>query len=541
MLLHLRISHYALLENIEVDFDPGLNILTGETGSGKSLLMDAVQFCLGERGSVERIRLGEKSFKVSLVFSLNSSLRHFCEEAGLHVDEQEILITRELQNEGRSKAYLNQQPLSIQFLKKLGQRLMNFQDQNQKLFLTDPVAPYELLDSFAGIKKKKDSFQQDYYRCKEIDGLLMNLEEKERKNTEELEFIEFRLDDLQSAGLVAEEDEQIKERIKEISYQDKINRDIKKIRNLFNTPGGDVLQPLWDIHSFVAKVSKHKLAWGEMAEKIHIALEDLDDMRRQIQSIPLDMESEKELDGLNSRLHYLEGFKRKYHRTLAELIIYQNELEVKKNETMDLPFQKRKLHLDRKNLQKEMGKKALLLSRLRQSKASLLADQTTKSLQKLGMEGAEFKVLFETNLPDVYTDQGMEKIVFALKSNTGEPMLPLAKIASGGEMSRVMLVLKVIFGDLVLGRTLVLDEIDSGIGGRVGTALGKEIKAMSRSHQVICITHLRQIAAFADRHLLVSKITHSGRTFSSVEKLTKKEINLELSRMVDEIPSGVNL
>lgn len=541
MLLELRVENYAVIDNVAVEFAPGLNLLTGETGAGKSILIDALALLLGEKASSEAIRHGAEKAALSAVFRVESKiLTGMLAANGIDDGGEDLILRREISEGGRGRVFINNQPATVAVLKQLAPHLAAIHAQNESILAFDAAARLDLLDAFAGCDR--EPVAQTFAAWSAIRSRIAELERDEQDRLRLLDLWSFQKKELDSARLELGEDERLENEKRVLANAEKVYAAAMGAYDLLYEGDASAAASLRAAARRLEELARYEPKFQEALaalEAARITAQDagaaLRDYAGQINASP------ERLAELEDRLALLDRLKRKYGKTLAEVIAYRDEVSRKLNE-----MENKDEILQR--LRRELAQAAALylqsarkLSQRRQEAAHKLEKLVESEVNDLAMK-ARFHVEVEAGEEEGnWTASGLDRANYLISPNPGEPLHPVEKTASGGELSRVMLALKCVAqgGTAARGRgrapgpaTLVFDEIDNGIGGRAAEAVGKKLKSLSQAAQVLCITHLPQIASFADHHYLISKKEVAGRTRTSVTRLEAPERTEELARML---------
>ena len=547
MIEAISIRNIALIDELELELSPGLNIFTGETGAGKSVILKSIGLVLGERTSADIVREGTDSAAVE-VSVVPSSPLPIDTESG-----DNLVLSRQISINGRSRCRINGELANLKQLEELGTLLVDIhgQHEHQSLFRTE--MHLELLDDFGETDTERQQVSEKYHYLldlqREIDSLLHTLRTSER----EKELLEFEVKELAAASLQEGEEEELTAEMHVLNNAEELYESANMVYEQLDGQGdfggtssggsGSVLQNLRDSVKTFAKLSEMDASLSELSERIDSSLYELEDIASQIRQYADTVEfNPSRLAQVTDRLELISKFKRRYGNTISEMINYQAEAERKLE---DLELGSDKIDLLKAQIQEikqDILQLCVILSDKRKKVAEGLSASVEKELQELGMEKAEFRTLVEPIQDENgfllidgnrYTcrEHGMDKVEFLIAPNVGSELRPLARIASGGEISRVMLALKTVLVQVDNIPTVLFDEIDSGIGGKIADVVGMKLKELSQSAQVICITHLPQIARFADRHFLVEKEVVGERTLINAKPLTEAERVTEIARM----------
>ncbi|WP_264803170.1 DNA repair protein RecN [Cytobacillus sp. NCCP-133] len=541
MLNEISIRNFAIIEALSVSFEKGLTVLTGETGAGKSIIIDAIHLLVGGRGSAEFVRHGEDKAEIEGLFQLDDP-KHPCYkktvEFGIDIEDGMVVLRRDISKSGKSVCRVNGKLVTISTLREIGSTLIDIHGQHEHQELMDETQHLSLLDQFGGnkIASALGEYQEIYRSYETTLKKLKSLSENEQQMAHRLDLIQFQLDEIQSAQLKANEDEKLYEERRKLSNFERI---YESLQSGYNALQGEQKGLDWIgmVKAHVQDAAELEPAYKEIAENVSNCFYLLEDSASSLRNEMDFMEfNPQRLNEIEDRLTEINGLKRKYGKTVEEVMEYAAKIE-EEIETL----QNKETHID--TLQKEVAalKKDLLveaeeLSQLRKKSALKLTKLIHKELKELYMEKTVFEVKFSSE-PESFLKNGIDKAEFYLSTNPGEPIKPLSKIASGGELSRIMLALKSIFSKHQGVTSIIFDEVDTGVSGRVAQAIAEKIHHVSINSQVLCISHLPQVAAMADTHLFISKKTKDGRTKTTVKPLSEDEKVKEIGRMI----SGVEI
>jgi DNA repair protein RecN (Recombination protein N) len=545
VLSELRLENYAVIDNVVVEFAPGLNLLTGETGAGKSILIDALGLLLGEKASSEVIRTGAERAVVSAVFESEGaalgSIEEILESNGLDAEDASLIVRREIARGGKGRVFINNQPATVAVLKQIAQHLAVIHAQNESIVNFDAAARQELLDAYAGIELQ--AVGDAFAKWKQIRARIAELERDEQDRMRLLDLWNFQCREIDEARLQAGEDERLETEKRVLANAEKIYGAAMQAFDLLYEGNASASSSLRAAQKQLEELVRYEPKFHEALaalESARIGVEDvgatLRDYAGGIQASP------ERLAELEDRLALVDRLKRKYGPTLDETIAFGEDVRRKLAEMENKDEVLRELRAQLAGAGEEYRKAARGVSRKRAEAGRKLEKLVEAEINDLAMR-ASFRIAVEENETEGHwTSSGINQVTYRIAANAGETMRPLEQIASGGELSRVMLALKasVEAGANPAGkkksaaaqRTLVFDEIDTGIGGRAAEAVGKKLKALSKGHQVLCVTHLPQIATFADHHYLIEKRESSGRTKTTVRLVTGEERTEEVARML---------
>lgn len=550
MLHEIHIQNYAVIDDLTVEFHPGLNLLSGETGSGKSIVVDALGLALGGRSATDVIRTGCDKATVTAVFRspAQPTWRHWLEEYGLEgSDEAEIIFRRVIHSNGRSRLLLNDQPVTLAAVRVLADLLVEVHGQNEQISLFSPESQLGLLDRFTGADELRDQVAELYARRRQLESEVESLSQNEQERLRTIDLVKFQLRELEQANLEPGEDARLEEEKRVLAHRE-------KIQTAASTAYGALYE---DDDSACEKVSIAARALDELQTydpSLDAHLRSLSEAKTQLEDVALTLRdyaknldaSPHRLEEVEDRLALLDRIKRKYGKTVEEALSYQEQIRQQLSGLEHSDERREELARELKQAAGEYRKSAEKLSQKRREAAERLEKLVRKELAELSMEKTRFAVQFERPADAELGSggpHGLDNIEFRISPNPGEDLRSLGKIASGGELSRIMLALKTVLGTerLNLGAsakktinpTFIFDEVDTGIGGRVAERVGQRLKRLAQGAQVICVTHLAQIACFADHHYYVEKFERNGRSHTRVTHLAdEKERAGELARML---------
>lgn len=540
MILEINIKNFIIIEQENISFTNGLNIITGETGSGKSLVIDALQAITGGRFSKEDIRYGADKAVISALFSIenNMELDSLIEEYGIEKEEDNtLLISREVNTAGRSVCRINGQTVTITMLKTISQCLIDIVGQNEHQLLFNTNKHIDFIDGFGehdieqikvNLKSVTESLRAIETRFEEICG---NSSEREHR----LDLYKFQIEEIDSAALKPDEDEQLKSKRLLLVNSEKLYKNITQIYdNVFEgTEGTSCAADL--LEDSISKFHELQSIDGRLqnfTEALETAFYQLEDIKSQIRNYRDSIEfNDEEINFIEERLDLISKLKRKYGSSIEEIMSFHDkivkECDVLKNSEKYAAELEKQINV----LHEKYYKDALKLSEIREKLSRRLEKLVEKELQDLNMQGSKFQVSIKRD-ENLISFKGIDKIEFLLSANPGEPAKQLSKIASGGEMSRVMLAIKNTITKFERIPSIVFDEVDAGIGGITASVVGQKIKNISNNSQIICITHLAQIACFADNHIYINKIINNNKTYTKIKNLDMQERTEEIARML---------
>ena len=523
MLKHLFIQNFVLIDELDLDFTSGFSAFTGETGAGKSILIDAISVLRADRASSSLIAKGKDKAIIEGTFDLSAD-PHACkimEEAGLDLNE-ETTFTRELHANGKSTARIDHRIVTLSLMKDILKNEIDIHGQRDNAYLLNTSTHLHLLDEFLQDDKALKEVQEAYTTydsiCKERDQVL-----NDTYNENDLEYFKYEISEIEEADLHEGEDEELEEKEKQYKA---VKDSFDKLNSIFSLYDDSVSAGLYDLNKLVQSL-KAEDSLGNIQSSVNDAYYSISDAIDQLHALYDDMDlSEDDVNEMEERIYTIQKLKRKYGRTIPDILAKKEELE-KQVQAMT----HRSEYLEKMNQKAEEAlsvyqKKASVLSNIRKKGSHQLDEAIASNLKDLKLPNARFKTRLTENKPSLY---GNEKAEFLISMNKGEDLKPLNKTASGGELSRLMLGLKVIFTKLQGIQTVIFDEIDTGVSGPVATAIGKKMKQLSKDCQVFAVTHLAQVAACADNNYLVAKSDDQESTHTSVRKLTESETVDELA------------
>ena len=528
MLDLLHIENIAIIEQADIQFRPGFNALTGETGAGKSIVIDALSAVLGQRASRDLIRTGSDHAFVSAVFS--QIPQALGADMGIE-DREEWLLQREIYADGKNVCRLNGRPMTVSQLRAIGNRLLNIHGQHDGQQLLDETQHILYLDQYGRYSPLQDSYAAKYAALQEIRSQMDELQMDESEKARRIDTLRFQINDLERANLQAGEEEELLERRNLLRNGEKF---ISAIQGADFCLSGDdqqagALSLLRQAQEQLASVRNMSDSFSQLYERLEAVYSEVYDISYTVQEKKDEFDfAPRELDEVESRCDQLYRLKKKYGATVEDMLAY---LEKCRQELDQIAFADDTLAILQKKLEKA-EKEALTaageLSKQRRIVAKELEERILTELRELNMGSIRFEVAFAEKKPDV---SGIDEVRFLMSANVGEELRPIQKIASGGELARIMLAMKNVFSQQEQIGTMVFDEVDTGVSGRAAQKVAEKMARISRQKQVLCVTHLPQLAAMADTHFSVEKGVLDGRTFTRVQELTRAQRREELARL----------
>ena len=536
MLVELIVENYAVVEQARIRFQEGLNVLTGETGSGKSIVVDSLALLFGARASTDLIRSGETKARVSGIFSTvpSSDLETLLEQAGIERDgDEELIVEREITANGKSRAFVANRPVTTAFLKQLAPALGDIHGQNEQQLLFTSQAQRKILDKYANAEELRERVGTAFSEWREVGEKLEELSQNEQEKLRLLDLWNFQRKEIESVAPQAGEDT-------ELEAERKILQNVTRLQesaaaafaSLYDAPESaatqlrQALKRLEELVRIDESLSENAAALKQTVVLVEDVAYGLRDYLGRLEGDPA------RLEDVESRLAVLDRLKRKYGRTLEDVIAFGNEVARQADEVENASEHKVALEKKRAEAAASYEKLAGELSRVRTAAAAKLSKQVEAELRALAMAGTQFQASVRQG---AWTATGIDEIVFLVSPNRGEELRTMERIASGGELSRIALALKTAAGDADQNtslHTLVFDEVDAGVGGAAAAAVGRRLKMLSKSNQVICVTHLAQIAGFADHQYAVAKREKKGRVTTEITELARAERAREIGRML---------
>ncbi|MDK2820064.1 MAG: repair protein RecN [Clostridia bacterium] len=534
MLQELQIENFALIESLQLNLEPGFTVFTGETGAGKSIIVDAIGLLVGARASAEYIRAGADRAVVRGFFRIDNlpEIKNILDELGLPCEEDDsLLLSREINRKGRHTCRVNGRSVTLSMYQKLGQALVDIHGQHSYQSILRPDYQRDMLDSIAGLLDERNKVKELYNNWlnlqKKYKSLCDNIRERERQQ----DFLNFQLNEIDSANLSSNEEDELYHQRDILNSAEKLASGSVTIHKaLYGEEGisafDQINKAISELESMVT-VDPELQPWQEMLKN---AVVEVEEVAHNLRSYGENLEYDPEkLSAIEERLELIKKLKRKYGATIDEILAYRNEIAATLENLDESTSQAAVLEQEIKKIEKEYSKAANNLSKKRKEAAKKIEKDINSFIKKLAMPQAQIKIDFaaaETG------PTGLDNITFLFQPNPGEGSQPLVQIASGGEMSRVMLALKSILASVDAIPTLIFDEIDSGIGGAAAREVAHALANIGSQRQVFCITHSAQLSAFANQHYLVNKAVEDGRTFTIVEKLDKEARVVEIARLL---------
>jgi DNA repair protein RecN (Recombination protein N) len=540
MLTDLTIKNFAIIDQIHAQFGPGLNALTGETGAGKSILVDAINLLLGSRASSEMIRTGQEEASVEAFVELGGKGgTPLLENLGLEQSDG-LQFRRIIHQSGKSRSFLNGTAITLHMLEELGEGLIHIYGQHEHQHFLDPLRHIDILDRSAGLLETRNRFQEVFAAWTKAVSELAELTSRQKQRTERMEFLAFQSGEISRAVLKVGEDEELGAERSRLVHAEKLYSIAHFGAEVLYGESGSAVERLKATLQRLKEGVKVDPALAPLAVSVETVLFQSEDVASSLRAYREKIYFDpKRLETIESRLDELTKLKKKYGPALVDVLAYRERIDGERKTLGGLEEKISDLEKIAREEQARAGTLARQLSKKRLEAASNLAAKLEKELSSLGMKKVRFQIKVDSEVAGSgegdrprMNDKGMDRVEFLLSPNPGEDLKPLAKIASGGELSRIMLAMKRIFAEDSLVKTLIFDEVDAGIGGGIAEIVGRKLKEISGHHQVFCITHLPQIASFADTHYKIIKKESGGKTYVEVKRLSDEERLEEVARML---------
>ena len=529
MLVSLLVKNFAIIDNIQIEFNHNMTVLTGETGAGKSLIIDAIGLLFGKRSSSDLIRFGETKATIEGVFSSYDS--KIIEILGEEIDHDDYLvIKREIYANGKSLCKVNNNIVSLSQLVEISELIGDIHTQFDTQGLFNPKNYLQFIDNEDVIELIK-AYQESLKAYKEVNNNYLDLQRKNQDDNQRLEFLKFQANELQKANLNISEEEDLKHRLTYLNNFENINQNVNDLKKIFHD--NKVLDNIYEAITILGKLEKYDEKFSLVKKSVEEQYYNLNDSVEEIfhsfKSFDFD---QHELDAINERLGLYSDLKRKYKKTTEEILNYQSQIDQEINQIENYDFLLENLE---KSVKKSFNKTLEIAQNIRAKRiilAKSLESFVIENLADLQLKNTKFIIEFNELDNITFKNDGIDVIDFLITFNQGEPLRPLSKVASGGELSRFMLALKTLLIEKMNLQTIIFDEIDNGVSGAIAFSIANKIKQISSKAQVLCVTHHPQVAAVADNHLQISKITEENRTITIINHLSYEERIVEIAKMI---------
>ncbi|WP_040208172.1 DNA repair protein RecN [Neobacillus jeddahensis] len=536
MLAELSIKNFAIIEALSISFEKGLTVLTGETGAGKSIIIDAIHLLVGGRGSAEFVRHGEDKAEIEGLFQLDDPshpviMRSL--EFGIDIEEGMVVLRRDISKSGKSVCRVNGKLVTISTLREIGSTLVDIHGQHEHQELMDETRHLPLLDQFGAeeILPSQNEYTEVFRRYEHTLHKLKLLSENDQQTAHRLDLIQFQFDEIQNANLKPREDEELFEEKRKLGNFERV---FEAIQSGYNALHGEQKGLDWIgmVMGHIEDAATLDSTYKELFESVSNSFYQLEDaahtLRNELDLLEYDPQR---LNEIEDRLNEINQLKRKYGKSIDEIVEYsamiEEEIETLQNKETHIE----ELEKELTSIKKDLTLEAQQLTEIRHKWAEKLTKLIHKELKELYMAKTIFEIRFESDL-EHFSKNGVDHIEFFISTNPGEPLKPLSRVASGGELSRIMLALKSIFSKHQGVTSIIFDEVDTGVSGRVAQSIAEKIYKVAYDSQVLCISHLPQVAAMADTHLFIAKMIKGGRTKTSVNPLKTEEKIKEIGRMI---------
>ncbi|MDO4534826.1 MAG: DNA repair protein RecN [Clostridium perfringens] len=535
MLLQLSIKNFALIEELALDLNEGFTILSGETGAGKSILIDAINYVLGSKFNKDLIRTGEEKTYVEAICSIESNKQVKDILDFYDIEYEDILIiSRETFKNGKSVIKINGKAIILSNLRKISEKLIDIHGQHSNQNLLNKENHIDYLDAFGGSSLEEDFkiYKENFLDFKKIKDKILELGENE-ENKKLLDYIKYQIDEIENANLEIGEEESLTSRYNILSNYEKIKTSLGKSYGVLDSSVNEnsVLDALDFVTREMGSIEKHSDKAKDINDKISNIYYELQDLTRDIKFLLDDSYyDENELEEINSRMYKISLLKKKYGSSIEEVLKYKEDLDKKYNEIINsekiIIELREKLH----TIEEKLEKNCENIHEKRVKIALIIQEKIQKELEYVGLGKCKFKISIEKDTK--FNQKGKDLVQFMISTNPGDPIKPMEKIVSGGELSRIMLSLKTVFIDKDKIPTIIFDEIDTGISGRIAQCVAEKMYEISNNHQVFCITHLPQIASMSDNHYIVKKHIENEKTFTVIEKIDEEKKIEEIAKML---------
>ncbi len=522
-----------MIDSLEIDFEPGFSVITGETGAGKSIILGALSLILGQRADMKAIKQGESKCVIEGSFDVSAyDLRAFCEEKGIDYDPDSYILRREILSTGKSRAFINDSPVSLTDLKELGSQLIDIHSQHQNLLLSDTRFQMQVVDALAGNKELLSRYQQAFHQYKQSEKALAELREAVRKSKEEEDYLRFQIESLTEAALQEGEQEELENELETLTHAEDIKSALFKIHSLLSDDDKGIVLGLKEGLNTSQQLAKVYARSEEISERLQTAYIDLKDLASEMDKLANDVEFNPErLAFIESRLDLIYTLQKKYHvNTVPELLALYEEF---KQKIENIESSDQQVEALEKEVHEKSEKVFALAKQLTDSRTSItdsFEKDLTDRVAYLGMPNIRFRseIITEKH-PNIY---GLDSVLFQFSANKNVPLQPVAEIASGGEISRLMLCLKSMIAGATALPTIIFDEIDTGVSGEIADKMGEVMREFGKNMQVLAITHLPQIAAKGKAHYKVYKSDDEHTTTTNLVRLSEEERLTEIARML---------
>ncbi len=534
MIFELKIKDFILIEDVTVDFLSGLNIITGETGAGKSMILGAIRLILGQTANKDAVRIGAEKASIKASFYTNNQVNGLLVKYDIPADDEIVIIAREVQAKGKSISRINGQVTPLNILKEVTECLIDLHGQNENQKLLMKSNQLNLIDAYGGAKleKVKTALKETYKIIATLESEIDTLKEDDYEKAKKIDFLTFQLNEISSAELKLDEDVLLEKEFEYLSNIESLKMGFEKASAWMK---GDLDEGIVNKLSVLSNDFRKLEAFDDQILDYSSRLKDLfyalDDLSKDIESYQENLEYDPErFLFIERRLDVINSLKTKYGQSIAEILAFEREIVDELDHFESIESQISDLEKQRDASLVIYNEQARVLTELRQKSAKKLEDALQKELIELNMKDTRFKI--ELDVMTKVHENGLDEVDFMISTNLGQPFKPLKKVVSGGELSRLMLGIKIVLGHLDDIPTLIFDEIDTGISGITANVVGEKLSRLSKMSQIICITHLPQIAVFSDHHLLIEKASKDHKTMTTIKEISQNSIVDEIGRLV---------
>lgn len=531
MLLSLTVKNFAIIDNISIDFNNGMTVLTGETGAGKSLIIDAIGLLFGDRASNELVRYGENKAVIEGVFSdYSNNVCEILENNGINNNDL-LVIKREIYQNGKSIAKVNGETITLNVLELLSTELGDIHTQFDVVKLVNPKNYFSFIDN-ERINLLLNDYKELLNKYRKVLSIYNQKKESEALNNQKLDFLNYQKNELAKAKLDPNEEDILKNELNIINNFEKISENYQEFIDLFTT--NNIIDAIYESINALKKNVEYNEKLKDYIQRLESAYYDLDDLNQEINSLRNGIEyNPLELEQKNERLAVYSSLKRKYKMDTTQLLAYYESIKKEIDDIENYDFQINELEKQKNQLYQEVRKVALEISRIRSAEAKTLKENLLKVFPELSLKNTNLDIILRQT--ENFNNNGIDEIDFMISFNKGEPLKSLNKTASGGELSRFMLAIKAISCNKNMHKTFIFDEIDTGVSGEVAGSIALKMKEISKNNQVICVTHLPQVASIATEHLNITKnILENNRTITNIKKLNYDEKVESIALMISK-------
>jgi DNA repair protein RecN (Recombination protein N) len=532
VLLGLTLKNFTIIEDLSVSLSSGLNIITGETGAGKSIIVDAINIILGDKAPAENIKTGKEEAHIEALFDISKdeTIKERLVTSGFDIKSGELLIKRIIYRNSRSRVFINGSLSTLTLLSTITQGLVDIFSQHEHQSLLREDNHLKIVDDFGKTGDEASHLRYIYQYYSSIKKELDDLEQSKKDKVEKEDYLKFQLNEIENAALTIGEDERLGEEKLKLVNAERLEASASSAYEELYEKENSVLGTLQKLSNDFKEIAKIDPKLNEVAESIEKGMLQLEEAAFSIRDYTTELSSDSQtLEVIEDRIHLINSLKRKYGDTIEQIIQKRDEIEQEVSNIENFDERVRLLSEESEKVMGELLQLARTLSKTRKQSSKKLSEMLEQELKEVGIKGGKFHIQFNDK---VISSSGIDAVSFLFSANPGEDPKPLNKVASGGELSRIMLVLKEVIARVEGGSVIIFDEADSGVGGAIAEAVGQKIRNLSRSYQVICITHLPQVAKFADSHLSVSKTHNDNKTQVTIKNLDENERVVELARMI---------